>query len=334
MRIKPQKIDLQGLSPAAVSLLQGRPTRLFSPHRAGAVHDLTVLVQVAARHSFFIGNAFNRSGSKRYREQHATITGIAVRACNDLAALHEAMSKLGKDGKMVAGEWPVFKTSALGRRLNKSLPQFLAKALEANIRCLLNHVTATSEKPIENRTEVIRHATAAVSELQSLAQEMDRIYKCSKAAGCCNGQPLTGKRGVTRHEPFREAPRGLKTILLLDREDQDNGKTIQGLTCPACGDKIAWTYADGPMSMNCNPPKSCGARTKTLEMFPEVRRNIESDFPRPKQTHPPSPGIFNIAGLGRFSYRSSISVSQERPEVWHRCRHVWCRHRRKRQRDH
>lgn len=159
----------------AETLLSERPTRLFHRQHPGCCHPLSVLVEVAARHSFFIANTFNRSGSKRLLKRHTTISAIAIRSCNELAALHSAMNELvGKDEK-VEGEWPVFKTSSLGKPSNKSLPQFLAKTLEANIRCLLNHVTATSEKPTESRTRAIRHATAAVSELQSLVHEMDRI---------------------------------------------------------------------------------------------------------------------------------------------------------------
>jgi hypothetical protein len=175
MRIKPQKIDLQGLSPAAGSLLQVRPTRLFSKRHPGAAHDLLVLVETVARHSFFIANTFNRSGSKRRRDQHEAISKKATLAFNELAALHKEMSALGKEGKKVEGEWPVFKTSALGKPSNKSWPQFLAKDIEANINCLFNQLTVADEKLIEDRTQAIQHAAAAVDALKSMTQEMDRV---------------------------------------------------------------------------------------------------------------------------------------------------------------
>lgn len=77
-----------------------------------------------------------------------------------------------------------------------------------------------------------------------------------------------------------------------------NGNTIQGLTCPACDDKSAWTYAAGPMSINCNRLSQCGAKTKTLELFPEVRRNIERDFPATKaEPHRPAREYLLSRGL-------------------------------------
>ncbi len=58
-----------------------------------------------------------------------------------------------------------------------------------------------------------------------------------------------------------------------------SGNTIQGLTCPACGEKgAAWAYLDSPMAINCNRLSQCGARTKTLELFPELKRNFDTDF--------------------------------------------------------
>lgn len=36
------------------------------------------------------------------------------------------------------------------------------------------------------------------------------------------------------------------------------------------------------MSVNCNRLSQCGARTKTIDLFPELRRNIERDFPPTK----------------------------------------------------
>ena len=61
-----------------------------------------------------------------------------------------------------------------------------------------------------------------------------------------------------------------------------SGNTIQKLRCPACDDLDAWAYSAGPMSINCNRLSQCGARTKTIDLFPELRRNIERDFPPTK----------------------------------------------------
>lgn len=59
--------------------------------------------------------------------------------------------------------------------------------------------------------------------------------------------------------------------------------TIQGLTCPACEYMGAWAYTNGPMSINCNRKNKCGTQTKTLELFPELRLNVERDFPATKE---------------------------------------------------
>ncbi|MDP3481339.1 MAG: toprim domain-containing protein [Desulfoprunum sp.] len=87
------------------------------------------------------------------------------------------------------------------------------------------------------------------------------------------------RRSVNLSEKLLEA---LRQSPYWTAKTRANGNTIQGLTCPVCGDKSAWTYAAGPMAINCNRLSQCGARTKTLELFPEVRRNIERDFPATK----------------------------------------------------
>lgn len=70
---------------------------------------------------------------------------------------------------------------------------------------------------------------------------------------------------------------------------RDNGTTIQGLICPACDDKNAWAYSNSPLSINCNRKNQCGIRTKTLDLFPELRRNIERDFlPTKEDPHRPA----------------------------------------------
>lgn len=63
---------------------------------------------------------------------------------------------------------------------------------------------------------------------------------------------------------------------------KESSNTIQGLICPICGDKNAWAYKDEPMAINCNRLSQCGARTRTTELFPEIRENIESDYPATK----------------------------------------------------
>lgn len=57
---------------------------------------------------------------------------------------------------------------------------------------------------------------------------------------------------------------------------ESNGK-LSGLRCPECGRPEAWAYSDRPFSINCNRKNRCGARIKTLELFPELLGNIEKD---------------------------------------------------------
>jgi hypothetical protein len=90
----------------------------------------------------------------------------------------------------------------------------------------------------------------------------------------------------------------LKQSVYWTEKTRSNGKTIQGLTCPVCGDRSAWAYTDGPMAINCNRANSCGARTKTLTLFPEVRLNIEREFPATKDDpHKPAREYLRTRGL-------------------------------------
>lgn len=73
----------------------------------------------------------------------------------------------------------------------------------------------------------------------------------------------------------------LKNSEFWTAKTRTTGRTIQNLVCPVCGDKSAWAFIE-PMSINCNRANQCGARTKTLELFPELRRDVERDHPATK----------------------------------------------------
>lgn len=80
-----------------------------------------------------------------------------------------------------------------------------------------------------------------------------------------------------------------------------SGNTIQGLVCPACGDKSAWGYAPGsaanPMAICCNKQNTCGAITKTMELF-NIELNIEKEYPAtPKDKHRPARQYLKSRGL-------------------------------------
>ena len=77
--------------------------------------------------------------------------------------------------------------------------------------------------------------------------------------------------------PERLAER-LRTSEYKGPRFKDNGQSMSNLICPACGDQTAWAYSKAPWSINCNRLNKCGARTKTLDLFPDLALNIEKDF--------------------------------------------------------
>jgi len=72
-----------------------------------------------------------------------------------------------------------------------------------------------------------------------------------------------------------------------------NENSIQGLICPQCGRARAWAYKDKPHSINCNRLNQCGARTKTLTLFPDVIPNVETSHP-PTRQDPLQPATFYL----------------------------------------
>lgn len=79
---------------------------------------------------------------------------------------------------------------------------------------------------------------------------------------------------------------------------KSNGVTIGPFICPVCDHQSCYAYVNSPMALICNRINSCGARTKTFELFPELRRNIERDFPASKkEPHRPAIEYFKSRGL-------------------------------------
>lgn len=108
----------------------------------------------------------------------------------------------------------------------------------------------------------------------------------------------------------------LKTSPFWTEKTRSNGKTINGLTCPACGDKTAWAYDSEPWAINCNRKSNCGAITRALELFPEVRRNIERDFPattadphRPAREYLASRGLTTVLTGLQYRYLKNVRSS-------------------------
>lgn len=88
------------------------------------------------------------------------------------------------------------------------------------------------------------------------------------------------------------------------------GRTISNLQCPECGDRTAWAYADKPFAIICNKLNHCGAKTKTLSLFPDILRNIESEHP-PTADDPHYPATFYLHTRGL-----NKSLSGLRYEYW------------------
>lgn len=89
----------------------------------------------------------------------------------------------------------------------------------------------------------------------------------------------------------------LKASSYWTQRTKDNGRTIQGLICPECGDKSAWAYSAEPMSVNCNRLNTCGARAKTVELL-NISLDIEKEFPPVKgDKHRPARIYLESRGL-------------------------------------
>lgn len=67
------------------------------------------------------------------------------------------------------------------------------------------------------------------------------------------------------------------------QKTKEKGTSIFPLVCPECGSREAWAYANKPWAINCNRLNECGARTKTLSLFPEIIQNIEKENPPCKE---------------------------------------------------
>ncbi|MBU4232788.1 MAG: toprim domain-containing protein [Desulfobacterales bacterium] len=83
---------------------------------------------------------------------------------------------------------------------------------------------------------------------------------------------------------------------------KDNGQSMSNLICPECGDKTAWAYTKAPWSINCNRLNKCGAKTKTLDLFPDLILNIEKEFAySPEDPNRPATAYLNRRGLHESS---------------------------------
>jgi hypothetical protein len=80
----------------------------------------------------------------------------------------------------------------------------------------------------------------------------------------------------------------VKSADLWGSKARENGRFFQGLTCPECGKAEAWICREKPFTLHCNRQNRCGATIRTLDLFPEILRELE-DRSRPTQEDPHRP---------------------------------------------
>ena len=95
-----------------------------------------------------------------------------------------------------------------------------------------------------------------------------------------------------------------------------NGDTyISGLICPECGKAEAFAYSKAPFVLICNRSNKCGAHIKTLDLFPELKVNIERDY-KPTKTNPNLPATASLNSRGLYKsldgllYRYARNIRQ------------------------
>lgn len=106
----------------------------------------------------------------------------------------------------------------------------------------------------------------------------------------------------------------LKQSEFWTNKTRESGKTIQGLTCPACNTPGAgWGYLDSFMSINCNRMNECGARTKTIPLF-KIHQNIEKEF-KSTESEPARPARAFLESRGLKRTLKDLDYS-----YWKNCR--------------
>jgi hypothetical protein len=70
----------------------------------------------------------------------------------------------------------------------------------------------------------------------------------------------------------------IKSSELWGPRSRETKRHLQGLKCPVCGRWDASAYTEFPWLIMCSHTNSCGTWTKTIDLFPELRENVERDF--------------------------------------------------------
>jgi hypothetical protein len=101
---------------------------------------------------------------------------------------------------------------------------------------------------------------------------------------------------------------------LWTNRSKETDRHIYGLKCPECGHPEASVYREGPFTILCSRKNQCGARVKTLDLFPDLVVNIERDYnPTSDDPHRPAREYLYSRGLSlksieglRFEYRKNV----------------------------
>ena len=109
----------------------------------------------------------------------------------------------------------------------------------------------------------------------------------------------------------------IKASDLWGSRARESGGKLSGLKCLDCGRSDAWAYADGPFLIICSHKSTCGARLKTLDLFPDLKENIEKEFaPTKEDPHRPAREYLYSRGLSsksldglKFEYRRNLRKS-------------------------
>lgn len=117
----------------------------------------------------------------------------------------------------------------------------------------------------------------------------------------------------------------IKTSPLWSSRSKETKQHLTGLICPECGQASAWAYQEQPFAISCNRKNTCGARVRTLELFPELLTDIEQDFAptredpqRPAREYLHSRGLTarSLTGL-RYEYWRDIRKSGSGGVMFH-----------------
>lgn len=92
----------------------------------------------------------------------------------------------------------------------------------------------------------------------------------------------------------------IKSSDLWGAKSKESRGHFYGLKCPECGKAEAWAYLEAPFAVVCNRKNECGARTRTLELFPDLVVDIEKDYaPTHADPHRPAREYLRSRGLNR-----------------------------------